>query len=924
MRFINRTHITNKHKARPFEMILTENITTETFTQYLSHAQECSLVFKQWIQDDKLLTLLNNNYNQAFLAEEMTALINQAEIVDEPTLKQALRFCRKAVVSRLILRDLNGLADLDEVMLTTSTLAEVCLNTANAYLSEWLSKTHGQPQSSLVDPNRRQTLQIIGMGKLGGYELNVSSDIDLIFTYESKGRTDGESSLSHQEFFTRIAKQLIQVIDDVTADGFVFRVDMRLRPFGSEGALVCSFDALEEYYQKYGREWERYAWIKGRVIKGDHTIERLLSPFIYRKYLDYGALANMRDLKKQIQDEVYRKDLHDNIKLGRGGIREIEFIAQAFQLMRGGQEHVLQVRPTLMALTNLVQIGHLSQGVVGALTEAYVFLRNLEHRLQYYQDKQTHDLPTDDVKRDVIVKAMGYSDWAELITHVSRHRQFVAKQFDAVFAYDTEPAEQNTTTLAVWQQNLNEEAEKAHLIELGYEDPASAIAQLTQFRHNHRYKHLPEMSIKRLNRLMPSVIEICGTRKNANACLQRMVDLIETICKRASYLAFFAEYPQVLGRLVAMVGASPWIASYLGQHPFLLDSLTDNVAFDAKEGFDIAALEAEITERMQWLNGDTEQQMNALREFQQQRLFTLAREDVIEQLPMQILSDRLSELADLILRIVMKVVWPTIKGAHRDEPKFAIIAYGKHGGRELSYLSDLDLVFIFDDDHPEAREVYSRYGMRIISWLNTMTSSGILYETDMQLRPDGNSGLLVISRQGFERYQREKAWVWEHQALTRARFAVGDASVGEAFEKIRADILLQPRDLADLKAQVLDMRERMKKAYRYVEGQFDLKKSLGGMIDIEFIVQYLVLAHAHHYPELLNNVGNVKILSICSEAGLIPEGLANSAAEAYLELRRQQHAIRLQGTADAKVPEASMQRLVDRVRELWQFVFYDH
>ncbi len=903
-------------------MILTENKTDEAFGRYFEHAKQCSLVFKQWMQEETLHTLLTKDHDKVFSADEMTALLNEADIVDEASLKRALRFCRKAVLSRLILRDLNGLADLKEVMLTTSMLAEVSLHTANSYLASWLSEDYGQPEVSIINPESRQSLMIIGMGKLGGYELNVSSDIDLIFTYESSGRTDGENPLSHQEYFTKLAKRLIHVIDDLTADGFVFRVDMRLRPFGSEGALVCSFDALEQYYQKYGREWERYAWIKGRVITGDASVERLLRPFIYRKYLDYGALANMRDLKKQIQDEVYRKDLHDNIKLGRGGIREIEFIAQAFQLMRGGQEHVLQVRPTLTALNHLAQIGHLSQTVVDSLSEAYVFLRNLEHRLQYYEDKQTHELPTDDQVRAVIVKALGYADWAELITHLSRYRQFVAKQFDAVFAYDMEPAVQDSATLAVWQQQLEVTVAKERLSGLGYQDPEAAYGYLDSFRKNHRYKHLPEVSVKRLDLLMPSVIEICGKRNNANACLQRMVDLIETICRRASYLAFFAEYPQVLGRLVAMVGASPWIASYLSQHPILLDSMTENASFDAETGFDIASLEAEITEKMQWLEGDTEQQMNALREFQQQQLFAMARKDVIEDLPLQILSDQLCQLADLILRVVVKVVWPMIKGAHLDQPKFAIIAYGKHGGRELSYLSDLDLVFIYDDDHPEAREVYSRFGMRIINWLNTMTSSGILYETDMQLRPDGNSGLLVISIQGFERYQREKAWVWEHQALTRARFAVGDEAVGQAFEKVREEILLQPRDLDDLKAKVLDMRERMKGAYRYVEGLFDLKKSLGGMVDIEFIVQYLVLAYAHKYPELLKNAGNLNILMTCSKVGLIPETLAKSAAGAYLELRKQQHAIRLQGTADAKVPEASMQTLVDNVRSLWQFVFY--
>lgn len=902
--------------------IVTEKIMTDLITTYFAHAEACSLPFKSWMQDDYIKSELLAHYAKPFTAADMQALFLNADITDDISLKNALRQCRKLVLSRLIFRDLNGLADLNEVMLTTSLLAEVTLQAASDYLSAWLSQGYGQPEPSLIDPSKPQSLMIVGMGKLGGYELNVSSDIDLIFTYETAGYTDGEDSISHQEYFTKLGKQLIHAIDDVTEDGFVFRVDMRLRPFGSEGALVCSFDALENYYQQYGREWERYAWIKGRVIAGNEVVEQLLRPFIYRKYLDYGALASMRDLKKQIQDEVNKNDLHDNIKLGQGGIREIEFIAQAFQLIRGGQERTLQIRPTLAALNNLVSIGLLTQDVVDALTQAYVFLRNLEHRLQYYQDQQTHDLPKSDEAKSIIVRAMSYESWEALQSDLSKHRDYVAQQFDAVFAFESDATEEHQVAQDVWRLSLGADAQKSHLSALGYADPDAANAQLKAFRASHRYNKLPEVSIKRLDQLMPAIITSCGEHDNANDCLLRLTDLIETICQRASYLAFFVEYPQVLDRLINMVGASPWIAKYLAQHPILLDSLTENQSFDALQGFDLAALEAEILEKLHWLDGDTERQMNVLREFQQQQLFALAGQDVIQHVPLQTLSDLLSQLADLILRVVMRVVWPTVKGAHCDAPKFAIIAYGKHGGRELSYLSDLDLVFVYDDSYPDAREVYSRFGMRIISWLNTLTSSGILYETDMQLRPDGNSGLLVISIEGFERYQKEKAWVWEHQALTRARFAVGDASIGQAFEKVRENILLQSRDQDDLKQNVLEMRERMKSAYRYVEGEFDLKKSLGGMIDIEFIVQYLILAHAHQHPELVANKGNITILNTCSEAGLIPASLAKATGEAYLTLRRKQHAIRLQGVADAKVPESSMLSVVDTVRALWQAVFY--
>lgn len=903
-------------------MILSENKSSETVEAYFSFAKQCSLVFEKLINDEKIAQNLIENFADPFTENDMKNMLDSAEIVDEITLKKALRICRKSVLARLILRDLNGLADLDEVMLTTSLLAEVTLKTANRYLTSWLSIRHGLPEFSAENPEERQNLIIIGMGKLGGYELNVSSDIDLIFAYESAGNTDGEAPISHQEYFTKIAKKLIYIIDDFSEDGFVFRVDMRLRPFGSEGALVCSLSGLEDYYQQYGREWERYAWIKGRVINGSETVEQLLKPFIYRKYLDFGALENMRDLKKQIHDEVYRKELHDNIKLGRGGIREIEFIAQAFQLMRGGQERTLQIKPTLKALNNLVDIGLLDAEDVAELHAAYTFLRNLEHRLQYYQDQQTHDLPSNESERVVIAKAMGFATWEALISTLSNHRQLVAEQFDDVFAYEEEPEVVESEALLLWKGALSADGTIAQLTALGFTDPVSAASQLHAFKHSPRYKLLPEVSLNRLNSFMPEVILKSGQQHNANDTLQRMIGLIETICRRASYLAFFVEYPIALNRLVAMVSASPWIAKYLGEHPLLLDGLIVEEPLDIEAGYDDAQLEAQILDKLQWLDGDTEQQMNVLREFQQQQLFALASKDVIQGVPIQTLSDMLSNLADIILRVVMKVVWPTIKGCHRDVPQFAIVAYGKHGGRELSYLSDLDLVFIFDDQHPEAREIYSRFGMRIISWLNTMTSSGILYETDMQLRPDGNSGLLVISAEGFERYQLEKAWIWEHQAITRARFAVGDKQVGAAFEKAREKVLLLPHDDADLKQQVLDMRDRMKNVYRYVEGEFDLKKSLGGMIDIEFIVQYLILKHAHTYPVLLKNAGNVSILNSCSKAGLIPEDLAKATGEAYLTLRKAQHAIRLQGVADAKVSEAQMSPVIETVRTLWQFVFY--
>jgi [glutamine synthetase] adenylyltransferase / [glutamine synthetase]-adenylyl-L-tyrosine phosphorylase len=908
-------------KTLTLEKILTEKHEPYSIGAYLQNAVQMSpfllnlLQKNAYLQEDLLL-----NTHQPYQLAAMKSWLDAQNIFDENTLKQGLRRLRQLVLARIMVRDLNGLCDLTEVMYTTSVLAEVTIQTAIAHISNWISVRYGVPSVSELMPTKTQSLIVIGMGKLGGYELNVSSDVDLIFAYESPGETNGNEVISNQEYFTLVAKKLMSAIDEVTSDGFVFRVDMRLRPFGSEGALVCSLEALENYYQSYGREWERYAWIKGRVIAGgdDHFI-RELKPFVYRKYLDYGAIDSMRDLKRQIQLDVLKRDLHDNIKLGRGGIREIEFIAQVYQLMRGGHDPSLQVKSTLKALQNLAQKGIVDATIVDQLTISYVFLRNLEHRLQYFNDAQTHALPVADQHRDLIAKSMHFDSWQACSAVINQHRQFVAKQFDAIFSTDEEAKSHTSNQVDFWNHTLDTKEVLNQLSRLGYDRPIEALQMLDTFKKSNRVKHLPELSRSRLDSVMPIVIELSATHANAQDTLRRMITLIETVCRRASYLAFFAEFRDVLHRLVKLVSASPWLANYLCQHPVLLDSLMESPNEDV---IDQHQLELDLLEKLKWLDGDTEQQMNVLREFQQMQLFALASKDVIKRIPIRMLSGLLSELADMILRVTLKTVWSTIKGRHCEEPKFAIIAYGKHGGRELGFSSDLDLIFLYEDDHPEARDIYSRLGMRLIAWLNTMTSSGILYEIDMQLRPDGGSGLLVVSTKSFAHYQLEKAWVWEHQAITRARFAVGHEVVGQAFEQIRLSVLTMPRDVNTIKQAILEMRHRMKSTYRFVEGQFDLKKSLGGMIDVEFIVQFLVLIHAKAYPKLCENVGNIEILKLCGKFGLVPEELARRVAASYIELRRRQHRLRLQGETDPTVPDSSVSVIVEAVRELWNIVFY--
>ena len=898
---------------------------------FILHAMRCSpFVQRQLEAEAELLAELLAALHEPWTEQAMRDWLAAQKVDDETTLKRALRRLRRRVMLRTIVRDLNGLAgteplqNLNEVMQAMSRLAEVTLQFALQHLTPWLEAVHGVP---VGEGGERQELIVVGMGKLGGGELNVSSDIDLIFAFEEDGATrqrGGETgkALSNHEFFTRLGKKLIAAIDELTEDGFVFRVDMRLRPYGSEGPLACSFAMLEEYYQNQGREWERYAWIKGRVVAGPgENLAQLLRPFVFRKYLDYGALASMRDLKLQIQRDVNRRDLHDNIKLGRGGIREIEFIAQVFQLIRGGRDAGLQIRPTLAVLALLQARKLLPPETVQQLGEAYIFLRNLEHRLQYVEDAQTQDLPTTAPAQARIALAMDDTDWQALCGILEQHRSRVQRHFDEVFS---DPGEEEAPAAGVaelWQGVIPETEAVARLQSLGYADAAQTLQRLEALRRSSRYRQLPELSRQRFDALMPVLIAQAATESKADTVLLRVSDLLETICRRASYLALLAEYPAALGLVVKLAAASPWLMQYLAQHPILLDELLDTRTLYAEPDFE--AMRADLRQRMQELDGDVERQMDAMRHFKHAATFRFAAQDIAGELPLRRLSDYLSALADLILQTAMETIWPGLRGRHRDEPQFAVIGYGKLGGKELGYASDLDIIFLYHDETEGAGEAYARFGQRINSWLNSLTPAGLLYETDMALRPDGASGLLVSSVEAFREYQQHKAWPWEHQALTRARFCAGSAAVGEAFERIRHEVLVQPRDQAKLCEEVAAMRRKMHGGHPNDSGLFDLKHDSGGIVDVEFIVQYLVLAHAAAHPELTRNLGNIALLEMLGELGLIGQQQARAAAEAYREYRRLQHAIRLQGESRARVELAAVEPHVIAVRALWQTVFGD-
>lgn len=925
--------------------LLSENRATSSDEAYVRHAVACSpFVAKLFTKDAGLMNDLLVNLHQAYQLTDMQNFLSQQNIFDEASLKRALRLLRSQVMARIIVRDLNALADLAEVMHTTSVLAEVAVQTAVKFLSAWLSTQYGVPTNA---SGEAQSLIVVGMGKLGGYELNVSSDIDLIFAYEDDGETKALTPLdlnqssvqpiSNQEFFTRLAKKLIAAIDEITEDGFVFRVDMRLRPFGSEGVLVSSLDALEDYYQNNGREWERYAWIKGRVVAGeDQKLTTLLKPFVFRKYLDFGAFASMRDLKIQIQRDVNSKGMHDNIKLGRGGIREIEFIAQVFQLIRGGQDVSLQIKPTLAVLALLKSKGVLPEKTVLELSQAYQFLRNLEHRLMYVEDAQTQELPKTDEAKARIAKAMNFADWQQFLAQLDSYRRQVQQHFDAIFSdanSSQDALEQDALDIekSIWNGALAEPEAVFALQEMGFAEAQETLRRLNTLHQSSRYARLPELSRQRFDALMPHVISQAATMPNPEMTLMRVTDLLESICRRASYLALLAEHPGAMRLLVKLCSSSPWLANYLAQHPILLDEVLSLDGAQSTEKLvdtqtlyavpDFSAMRVELLKRLAEAEGDIERQMDVMRHFKHANVFRLAAQDIAGELALETLSDYLSELAALILSVGLETIWPYVRGKHRDTPKFSVIGYGKLGGKELGYASDLDVIFLYDDDAPEAGEVYARFAQRINNWFNSLTSAGLLYETDLELRPDGNSGLLVSTVSAFRDYQLNKAWVWEHQAITRARFVAGDSKIGQAFEQIRIEVLAQSRDVAKLKSEVQAMREKMRAAQHNATELFDIKQGIGGIIDVEFLVQYLVLAHAKQHPSLTANSGNIALLKQLASLNIIDRDLADSVALAYREYRHMQHMLKLQGATHARVEVLSVTAHVAAVTALWAQVF---
>jgi glutamate-ammonia-ligase adenylyltransferase len=856
-------------------------------------------------------------------AEAMRAFLAAGDAADPAALGARLRALRARVMLRTAVRDLTGLAPLAEVTGTMSDLAEVALDAALRAHRARLEAEHGAPSG----PAGAQDMLVVGMGKLGGRELNVSSDIDLVFVYPEEGET--ARGLSNHEFFVRLGQRVIRTLADVTQEGQVFRVDMRLRPWGDAGPLAASLEALEQYFVAQGREWERYAWIKARVVAGGDErmraeLAQVVQPFVFRKYLDFGTIDAVRKLHAQIRQEVARRDLAGDVKLGPGGIREIEFIAQGFQLIRGGRDPDLRSRATLATLAALGARRQLAETAVAELAAAYDLLRRVEHRLQYLDDAQTHALPTSPDDRQLVAESMGAPDWAAFARELDGHRAAVTRHFDSVFA----SAGEANGAAPPWQGPLEGEAAERDLAARGYLEPRDTLARIRALRAGARYQQLPEASRERLDLLVPRFVAACaqagaaapaGERVAPDIALRRALDFVEAISRRASYLALLVESPSALAKVAEILAASSWAAEYLTRHPILLDELLDaRVLAEAPDWSEFAAA---LRREMAAHEGDVERQMDAMRELHHAWVFRLLMQDLAGLLTVERLADHLSLAADLVLAVTLETCWKLVRGRHTEIPRFAVIGYGKLGGKELGYASDLDIVFVYDDPHEAAPENYARLAQRMNTWLSSRTPAGTLFETDLALRPSGGAGLLVSSMSAYKRYQLESAWLWEHQALTRARFCAGDAAIGAVFDALRRDLLQSERDPAALAAEVLKMRQKMLDAHPNRSGLFDLKHDRGGMVDIEFIVQHLVLAHSRAHYELTGNLGNIALLHMAGALGLIPAPLAQQVADAYRDFRRLQHRLRLNGAEFARVERAAVAAQVDATAALWQVVF---
>jgi glutamate-ammonia-ligase adenylyltransferase len=849
----------------------------------------------------------------------------------------ALRVARQLVLERLCVLDVERGATVPEVTRAMTELAEISLELALQQALDEQDARFGAPRNGA---GQRIDFWVIGMGKLGARELNVSSDIDLIYVYEESGQTDGARCVSAHEYFSKVARSLYTLIGDVTEDGFVFRVDLALRPNGNSGPPVVSLAMLEEYLQDQGREWERFAWLKSRVVAPAASIRNgraialrsVVTAFVYRRYLDYGVFEGLRQLHRKVRDEAQRRaagrpERANDVKLSRGGIREIEFIVQLLLVVRGGQFPEMRTRSTLKALDRLAAAGLMKTTSAARLAEAYTFLRRTEHRIQYLDDQQTHLLPTLDADLAWIARSMGLAcnaDTCELLDRLGEIREFVATEFDALLHDGRAPPNGtagNGACKACGSEPLPIDSD-AFVEQL----PEALAVRVRALRDRPKVAMLRDDSKLRLARLIGSAAQATRDGRCHIDVAVRFVDWLEPLLRRESYLALLVERPDVHNRLLRLLGLARWPMRYLMLHPGVIDELADERLLHGR--FDAVAFTRDLDARhAAWQRSgqaDEESLLDTLRRAHHAEVFRTLVRDVEGELSVEQVADELSALADATLDCALSWAWRHLKIAHRPDPQFGVIAYGKLGGKELGYGSDLDVVFVYDDPDERAGEIYAAFVRKLINWLTLRTAAGELFDIDTALRPNGNSGMLVTSLASFENYQTGRgsntAWTWEHQALTRARYCAGARTLAPRFEAVRRAVLCAPRDAAALRTEIHNMRDKVRLAHPVKSGGFDLKHSAGGMMDVEFAVQWLVLTHGAAHPQLLVNAGNIALLQTAQDAGLLPVPVGTAAANAYRDLRRAQHRARLD-ERPTHVEDGQLDAQRDAVLALWRAVF---
>ncbi|WP_240009568.1 bifunctional [glutamate--ammonia ligase]-adenylyl-L-tyrosine phosphorylase/[glutamate--ammonia-ligase] adenylyltransferase [Marinomonas algicola] len=901
------------------------------FLQLLRHPK--------WIEN--LVHITPETMPSPSVADLLTSLDNPLEM-DEKALMSRLRLVRQYCMVCLIFLDVRQAISLKKLTNYLTLLADACVNASILWIEHYYLNLYGRAMDA---EGNELSLIVIGMGKLGGGELNLSSDIDLIFAFREHGDTQGgKKTLSNQEYFTKIGQKLIQHLDVVNADGFVFRVDMRLRPFGQSGALVLNLDSLENYYQDQGRDWERYAMIKARVMAGNpkdvKAFEALRKPFVFRKYLDFSAISALRDLKNMIEKEVQRKGIEHNIKLGEGGIREIEFIVQAIQILHGGRDTRLQTQSLYQVLPYLAEQGYLTQLQVDSLWNSYCLLRRVEHALQGVRDEQTQLLPTETDERELLAAMLGFDSWQSLDSLLWQQRKRVHAEFIELIEEDS--ASNDTlpnvdSWRVLFKKEISRESIEELTCEVNWKNSDTAIDSIQRFVSSRGVVFMQPIGQDRLANFFASFMLKLETENNPDLVSERVLVILEAILRRTSYLVLLCENPTAITHLIRLCRESAWFSESISTTPMLLDELLDaNTLFSPPDKY---SMEEELRQILLRLpEEDEEAKMDAMRRFKLSLTLRIAACDITDVLPLMKVSDHLTWLAEVLLEQVMLQAWHYLTQRHgypTDEqnnpvfiPQLVIVGYGKSGGWELGYDSDLDLVFLHNANQTLSTDgersvdnltFYTRLGQRIIHLLNSFTASGRLYEVDMRLRPSGNSGLLVSSLTAFSDYQQKEAWVWEHQALTRARALAGHHDLVSTFDKVRAAVLSSHRDVKDLKAEVIKMREKMRAHLDSAKQglEFDIKQGRGGIIDIEFMVQYLILAHAHAHPELLAYSDNIRQLEAAADVGVISPEHAERLAESYKLYRSCAHRLTLQKQGRV-VPKEALLANQETVSCLWR------